>query len=43
MSAGVIQRPRGRRMMWLNDWHARPTVGVYTIGMNSSRFSMITR
>ena len=27
-SAGVIQTPRVRRMMWLNSWHARPTVGV---------------
>ena len=25
---GVIQVPRVRRMMWLNSWHARPTVGV---------------
>ena len=27
-SSGVIQTPRGRRMMWLNCWQARPTVGV---------------
>ena len=27
-SSGVIQVPRVRRMMWLNSWHARPTVGV---------------
>ena len=27
-SAGVIHVPRVRRMMWLNSWHARPTVGV---------------
>ena len=27
-SAGVIQVPRVRRMMWLYSWHARPTVGV---------------
>ena len=25
---GVIQVPRVRRMIWLNSWHARPTVGV---------------
>ena len=25
---GVIHVPRVRRMMWLNSWHARPTVGV---------------
>ena len=28
MSDGVIHVPRVRRMMWLNYWHARPTVGV---------------
>ena len=28
MSAGVIQMPRVRRMMWLNCWQACPTVGV---------------
>ena len=28
MSDGVIQVPRVRRMMWLNYWHASPTVGV---------------
>ncbi len=27
-SSGVIQTPRVRRMMWLNSWQARPTVGV---------------
>ena len=27
-SAGVIHVPRVRRMMWLNSWQARPTVGV---------------
>ncbi len=27
-SAGVIHVPRVRRMMWLNSWVARPTVGV---------------
>ena len=42
-SAGVIHRPRGRRKMWLNSWQARPTVGVYTIGSSSSRWSTSTR
>ena len=42
-SAGVIQVPRVRRMMWLNSWQARPTVGVYTIGRNSSRWSASRR
>ena len=27
-SAGVIHVPLVLRMMWLNSWHARPTVGV---------------
>jgi hypothetical protein len=40
---GVIHSPRARRKMWLNSWQARPTVGVYTIGSSSSRWSTSTR
>ena len=42
-SSGVIHSPRARRKMWLNSWHARPTVGVYTMGRNSSMWSASTR
>ncbi len=29
--------PRERRKMWPNSWHALPTVGVYMMGIISSR------
>ncbi len=34
---GVIHSPRARRKIRLYIWQARPTVGVYTMGRNSSR------
>ena len=40
---GVIQSPRPLRKIRLYSWQAWPTVGVYTMGRNSSRLSRRSR